>query len=304
MHYHIFVIMKDEFTALHPDVNWIKVGKDKVQLRQPDGEYITFDKYCKEIIDVFCALQSPAKKKTVDQEIFRQIKDLLQVRGLLVDEKMATEHQIVRLINQRGASGGLVKDNTVITNICALGKGKLANVSRKALSQAGIEITDKNDCTALMVVFCDQEDHNFMREANIKAIKNEQPVLFFYWGQNEFKIGPFVLPHKTACLECTFKRELASTNNPEEILSFRTSNPTSFPSFEGGPVLDDLAGALITRQIMSILKGNYDLASPGSIITFNPVSLDTRYSPVVRLPRCKTCGTNLKNPLRAIRDMI
>ncbi len=303
--------MKEQNLILHPDAHWVKVDQDRVQLRQPDGEYITFDKHADDIINALIALSATSTNDIeIDESISNQIKDILKARGLLVDKYTEKQYQIQRLINQHGISGGKVYPGKNPTTVSIIGDGKLSDLVEEALVNAGIEIVGNDDFKKtsskppLLLAICDTDDHTFLKKINGIGIQNNQPILFFRWVQSGFKLGPFVVPGETACLDCVNQREIASSLFPDELKAYKSSNLSNLPNYEGGPVLDDLAKALITRHVITILNGNYDLSEPATIITINPVHLDIKHSPVIRLARCQTCSDLNEAPLRALRDQL
>ncbi|WP_281990193.1 TOMM precursor leader peptide-binding protein [Aquimarina aggregata] len=304
--------MEEQNLILHPDVHWVKVDEKRIQLRQPDGEHITFDEHANDILNALKVLRTPSINDIkVDESISEQIKEILHTRGLLIHKDNASNFQIQRLIDQHGVSGGKVATGKNPISVTIMGEGKLASVSKTSLLQAEIKIIDDQDKFSisedklpLMIVICDQEDHDFLQKMNAKAIQNKQPILFFRWFHRSFKLGPFVVPGETACLNCAHQRELASSLFPNELLAYRSSGRDDLPVYNGGPVLDQMAGALLTRQVLTILSGNYDLSEPSTMITVDPVLLNIKHSPILRIPRCRVCSNYENEPLRAIRDQL
>jgi len=290
---------------LHPDAYWIQMDNDRVQLRQPDGNFITFDKYADDITNALKTLSSQDTLDIpVDKDIMAQLRELLNSKGLMVDINSFSDFQIQRLLDQHGTSGGKTNNGVHPTSVTFLGKGKLARIVKNSFKKSAINVASKEDTSSLLIVIADQEDHKFLREANAEALKNKQPVLFFRWVQRGFKIGPFVVPGQTATLECAYQRELASSLYPDELQAYQNCDASSFPKYEGGPVLDELASALMTRHVMAILGGNYDIASPSAILTVNPVTLSVKESYILRLPRCGNTDVKSEKPKRAIRDLL
>ena len=297
--------MEKQKIILHPDAHWVQMDNDRVQLRQPDGNSITFDKYADDITNALKMLSSNEPIDIpVDKDILSQLTELLNSKGLLVDINTFPDFQIQRLIDQQSVSGKNTSKDIYPTKVSFLGDGKLADIVKNSLKKADILSVDEEDKSSLLLVISDQDDHKLLKKGNIKAIENNQPVLFFRWAQRGFKIGPFVVPGQTACLECAYHREVASSLYPDELEAYHNCDIASLPKYEGGPVLDELASALITRHVLTILGGKYDLSSPSSIITANPVTLAIKESHILQLPRCGTCNKQSAKPKRAIRDLL
>ncbi|KAA1243749.1 TOMM precursor leader peptide-binding protein [Aquimarina sp. RZ0] len=295
--------MDTQNLILHPDTDWVKIDENRIQLRQPDGTHITFDKHATDISNALTALRSTEMNDvSVDEDIMKQLKELLDSKGLLVQEDYSSVSQFQRLMDLHGTSAGKIDLESIPTSITFLGDGKLASLTKESLKKSNIKITDNQDSSSLIIAISDQEDHKFLRKANATAVKKNQPILFFRWAQRKFVIGPFVIPKQTACLECAYKRELGSSLFPDELKAYSTGDAKNSPSYEGGLVLDNMASALITRHIMTILDGNYDLAGPSNIVKVDPVYLNIKYSPILRLPRCGVCNNTEDKPKRTIRE--
>lgn len=293
---------------LHPDASWIRIDEHRIQLRQPDGKCVTFDKFSDEIELILNTLKDKKEdvneNKTIDKGIEQQINTLLFSRGLLVDPDIHNQSQILRLINQYGVTGGIIQPQYIPKNITLLGEGKLSTLLQQKLEEANISLVPNTEKKALLIAISDQENYAFLKEANRTAINNKQPILFVQWAQSSFKIGPFVIPHETACLDCAYEREYATSLFPDELLAYRESDPSESFTYEGGPVLDDLISALVTRHVLTILNGNIDLSEPSSILTVDPVKLSIKNSFILHLPRCGTCGTTIHKPQKAVRDTL
>jgi bacteriocin biosynthesis cyclodehydratase domain-containing protein len=291
---------------LHPDASWIRIDEHRIQLRQPDGKCVTFDKFSNEIELILNTLKDKKvnENTTIDEGIEEQIKNLLFSRGLLVDPDIYDQSQILRLINQYAVTGTTIQSQYRPKNITLLGEGRLFTLLQQKLKEANINLVPNTDKEALLVAVSDQENYAFSKEANRTAIDNKQPILFVQWAQSLFKIGPFVIPHETACLDCAYEREHATSLFPDELLAYRKTDISQSSTYEGGPVLDDLISALVTRQILAIFNGNVDLSAPSIILTVDPVKLSTKHSFILHLPRCGTCGTTINKPQKAVRDTI
>ena len=287
---------------LHPDASWLVVDNQRLQLRQPDGEHITFDQDVPDILAVLNSLRnSGAETQPVDAGIRAALLELLETRGLLV-KSTSNQCQFQRLLDQHGASGGRVLYDTPPSKIFIVGDGRLAEIVSASMEQAKIEQLDAP--SSLRVVICDSEHRQFLLEQNRIAIEQQQPVVFFHWTQRAMRLGPFVVPTQTACLHCTYKREQASSLFNDELQALNKAEAGTQPSFEGGPVLEQLAGAFLVRHVITIMNGNYDIARPGIVTTFDPITLHITHSPVLKLPRCHVCSSRKNSTLRAVRDLI
>ncbi|WP_010523073.1 TOMM precursor leader peptide-binding protein [Aquimarina agarivorans] len=288
---------------LHPDIHWIKVDDTRLQIRQPNGDNITFDKYASEINQILNFLKDPSLDiSRLDANLMEELIELLFAKGFL-SSKHTNDNQFNRIAklslnNEQKYEGSLPR------SVAIVGKGILAAIVRTSLQNAKVKINESGNPNALKIVVADQDDYHFLSDENKKAIEADQSTLFFRWINGKFRIGPYVVPKDTACLECAYQRELASNLFVDEMRSYMNCSSNNLPTYEGGAVLDNLASALITRQILLILQGYYRLSGVSTIITVDPLLFQTTHSPILKLPRCKICSCNTKRAVRNYRDLI
>ncbi|TCI93818.1 TOMM precursor leader peptide-binding protein [Tenacibaculum sp. M341] len=290
--------------SLHPDIQWIKKEKELLQIRQPNGEHITFDNHVEDISNVLNLLQGTYTKSTpVDEDIMRQVIELLISKGFLVDSAYS-KSQFERIADLNKNKEIKYKESKLPRSVFVTGEGKLSEILRESLAATNIKINKANNPNSLKVVIADQDNHEFLRAENKKSVNDNQFTIFFRWTGGKFRIGPLLLPNESACLECAYQRELGSSLFPNEMNTYLNTEATSFPNYEGGPVLDSLAASIIIRQIILILRGDFDLLGTSNIITIDPLTLNVKHSSVLKLPRCKVCGSESHSPSKNLHDLI
>lgn len=290
---------------MHPEVHWVNVVNDRLQLCQPNGDNITFDKHTSEIANVLNFFKKPSNNgRPINEDIFNPLTELLISKGFLIKKNEINDSQFERIANLHPNKNIKYKEDKLPESVSIVGKGLLHDLVKNSLLEAKIKITKSNDENSLKLVIADCDDYLFLNKENEETIINNQLTLFFRWSSGLFKIGPFVTPKETACLECVTQREIASNLFPDEKKAYINSNITNIPKYQGGPVLDNMAASLITRQVLLILRGDYDLLGTSSMLTVDPLLLKFKYSPILRLPKCKVCSNKDKKPSKNYHNLL
>jgi len=290
--------------VIHPDIHWVSVGNERLQIRQPNGDNITFDNYANEIKNVLERLKNPlSKTEVVDEDIMDQVLEILFSKGFL-SNKNVNEFQFLRIADLNQNDRIKYKEKRLPKSVFIEGNGNLVKVVKESLINSKIKINENDNPNALKIVVADQDSYSLLSAENEKSVIKNQSVVFFRWISGKFRIGPFVVPGETACLECAYQRELASNLFADEMKAYMACDEKELPKYEGGPVLDNLAAALITREIMLILRGDYEIAGTSTIVTLDPLLLEIKHSSILRVPRCKVCSKGAQKPSRNYRNLV
>ena len=114
-------------------------------------------------------------------------------------------------------------------------------------------------------------------QINDSCIKYNKPVIFSGFAEHVGMIGPFVVPKKTACLECINKE------NKEEILD----NVNITPSF--GP-LCSLIASIVSSEIINYYVNFNQTNLVGCTLMINMSNYSTDIIHWKRKKNCKKCG--------------
>lgn len=289
---------------LHSDALAISVDDDRLQLRSPDGQHLTFDANAILLAEVFDRLREGADLRVLDEvlgeDLASELTALLHARGLLVADGEENACQFARLLTQHKAGGGAVLDASPPRAVEIVGDGKIASLARTVAASATVASADTAE--TLLVACSDHEDWSALLAFNAQAVAERRTITFVRWDQSRLLIGPFVIPGESACLECVAHRQRAACLHPDELLAWRR-NAAHQPVFQGGVGLSTFVQAAIEHHVEAILAGAYDLARPGAILILDPVAFRSSVAPVMRLPRCPTCRPSSETVLRSIRDL-
>lgn len=291
---------------LHADALAIPVDTDRVQLRVPDGQHLTFDQAVDDLLRAFDLLRGGTGREELEAvlgfDLAAELVDLLTTRGL-VQDGVSDRSQFSRLLDQHLAVGGRLMDGDPPRSVAVVGAGRVANLIRDALeAEDGADGKAYDPAGILLVVASDSDDIDALLIHNARAVTDGRPITFIRWDQRRLIVGPFVVPGETACLDCAAHRQRAASLHVDELLAWRSSSKRH-PRFEGGEVLDAFVTAVAIRHIRAILAGANAVAAAGAISMVDPVSLESVTAPIVRLPRCPTCRPSEDRPRRSVRDL-
>lgn len=112
---------------------------------------------------------------------------------------------------------------------------------------------------------------------NKVCVKNLKPVLFTGFAEHYGMVGPFIVPNKTACLECI--------NNTETTELFKMSD--NVPSF--GPLCSIIANIAVS-EIINYFINYKDDTLIGKTLMFDMLTYKTEIKEWIKKEDCKTCG--------------
>ena len=163
-------------------------------------------------------------------------------------------------------------------------KEKILFINKKCnVESTNKKIISSNDVEPLIsgadFVVCtlDKPVRKIRRIINDVCIKNEKPVIFSGFAEHVGMVGPFIVPKKSACLECINK----------ENLEQNLSNVKSAPSF--GPLCNVIASIVSSEIINYYVRFNQNNLI-GCTLMFNMINYDTNIIKWQRRKNCKRCG--------------
>ncbi len=150
------------------------------------------------------------------------------------------------------------------------------------------KITSKNDIyksiknTDFVICTLDKPIRIIRRLINKICIKEKKPVLFLGFSEHVGMIGPFVIPYKTACLEC-----INHATEEKNIGNVKTA-----PSF--GP-LCNLIASIATSEIINYFINYKEDNLRGYTMMFNMCDYSTKKIRWQKQKKCRICGDKNDN---------
>jgi bacteriocin biosynthesis cyclodehydratase domain-containing protein len=177
--------------------------------------------------------------------------------------------------------------------LAVLGSGRIADTLVDILRRADVacgpvEVGQLTAGTAA-VVCSDRDDPAFFREVNRSLLETAPFVLFVATTPTAIRLGPFVRPGATACLECHHVRNRTTASHLAEF-DAHASRRAADDTCPISPFLTTWAAHQAAIWLMSALHGAGQPSSPAEIWETSPLSGRTEVATVLRVPSCAACG--------------
>ncbi len=294
-------------------VSWHYLDDGRLQLRFPDGDHLTFDAHRDTIVATVEALA--AGEAAPDGPVAHELVALLAERRMFVatptaDWLVDAIDYVVSLSDD--GRGQTAKGRSPIvrarqTRLVIDGVGWLADRVRAAAGQAGLDVADAAGDIAgagggprLLVAVADMIAYDHFSRVNADAVASGTPVMFLWREVARLVMGPLVLPGETACFECYRTRVRANMAFIGEFDALARWTPDSRRP-QSSAVSNGLAETLIARTLLFAAAQAWDLFEPGTIHSFDALSLETQRQPVLKVARCPVCSPHAARPARSIR---
>lgn len=106
-------------------------------------------------------------------------------------------------------------------------------------------------------------------------------------------VGPTVVPGQTPCYTCYELRKKSNLGYYDEFAHFETyvrEHPESQKS-DGAPInMLSLLANVTVLEVVKIITGIGSVQTAGGQISFNPLTMEMKIHPILKLPRCPDCG--------------
>ena len=184
-----------------------------------------------------------------------------------------------------GASAVEVAARLATARVAVLGDEDRCDGLARLLQRSGMSVTRGGGEAGgdVVVVGAGADRHGW----NERALEHGGPWLpFGEFDGRVLSVGPLVVPHETACLECVRLRRESTSGCAEELALFRDAPEPVGPR----PALHAAAYALAAEVVVRWL-GVRDPALPGTLFTIaSEDGLSIRAHTVLRVPRCPACS--------------
>ena len=307
--------MKNEATVLpyrlNGSVTWNMIDDSgRLQLRLPDGDHITFEDDGVEIAELLEHL-AEGDKRALRSELSQELHALLMQRNVLVSREEAPSDWLEELAEYVLARSDRIKGPGNLVGkarakpISIVGEGWLADIAREACAEADLNYADarqasEHDGPGFVLALSDRLAMDFFSQQNIQACERGVPIVFVWRELSQIVSGPLVIPGESACFECYRSRLRSNARHLAEfdaLASYQLRRRDHLPS--------DLARgsvkAFLARQLLVIAAGAYDLFETNTIYSFDALQLQLNKHPILRIPRCGSCGAYRSEPMRAVR---
>jgi hypothetical protein len=142
----------------------------------------------------------------------------------------------------------------------------------------------------ILLACADFECASSLADTNRRALAARSPLLFACLAERVVRVGPFVVPFETACLEChpTQRWDFSLTDMEWRFMSAPRSAPVDADTH-----LKSLAkfGASLIACELRALRFDTQLGRlAGCVVKFDPPCLEPERLAWPRAPGCRVCG--------------
>jgi bacteriocin biosynthesis cyclodehydratase domain-containing protein len=105
--------------------------------------------------------------------------------------------------------------------------------------------------------------------------------------------GPTVIPGQTPCYTCLSLRRSSNLVHIDEFLTFETFVRENIHLQKSSGSLTGAASIVTSICVLELIKlitGIGPVKSAGAQISFNPLTMEMKVHPILKLPRCPDCG--------------
>lgn len=303
--------LRQQHIGIDPLLEWnlLSTG-DRLQLRFPDGRHVTFDRDGHRILGCLTALASgdlqPDTLTSALVEMLRDRRALSSIEDAGCDWAVDVYDYVFRRAGSSHDRMGRCDANTARTvSVATYGNGWAHDLVAESADLLGLRnVVDVDAITAdsLLIVASNLNDPTLFSQMNARAVGVGARVLFVHRNQGRLVIGPLVIPGETACYACYLTRRRASAKFKDEFDSHSSMvvNPRARDNSPSA-VAKGLCQSLIALHMLSAAAGAYDLIEPGTIYSFDIVTMEKLRQPILKVARCQVCSGYGGSPKHAVR---
>jgi len=181
-------------------------------------------------------------------------------------------------------------DNSNFLSLClvkhfssfGIKKIEMIKTSKNEIFKNRIENLTPKDIDVLILSSIGNENR-VHEEINKICIKNDIPFLTSRLFTDRAEIGPFVIPHKTACYICYKKRTESNLLDSKRLKNKVKKIPVLYPIIE-------IFSGYVSLEILGFLTSYGIPVTIGNVIFVNFKTLKTEIHPLLKIPYCPVCG--------------
>jgi bacteriocin biosynthesis cyclodehydratase domain-containing protein len=194
-------------------------------------------------------------------------------------------------------------------DVLLIGDGQLAQRTAAQLTRAGVgrvqtlaAQTAGSDDSRLehaigdgdVVVVCP----DLHRVSLLRAVNTSCLALGRTWTSartlgGRVEIGPTVVPGESACFGCYEHRRQA--NDPGYRAAAETAERLALLGVDTGRLAIEAADGILAAELLKIISGFSRPMTYGALFTLDLVTLESGLHPVLKIPRCASCGAPARN---------
>ena len=186
-------------------------------------------------------------------------------------------------------------------NVSGNGHASSANQSLGLDDLESIKQSVIADAPALLVLAVDRPEPAVVEFVNQMSQDLDIPLFFSQLNGTEGIVGPFVMPGKTACLKCYQLRTVRNLDFYAEYCAWEKwiggeGSQRRAPAGSIGP-FTGLVAAIAAFEVVKRLTNFHEPDLFGKFLTINALTMEFIAHPLLRVPRCPSCGKAQGKPV-------
>lgn len=165
------------------------------------------------------------------------------------------------------------------------------------------EIKEKDDISSiakeanLLIVSFDEQQIDFLHLINDFCLESKIPWSSCCIEGFRGLIGPTVIPYQTPCYTCYEIRSSANIKHYEAYMAYRTYRQSHSEKLVHFGRLNSFANTVASGMSLEVVKFLTDikpLLTYGKTLSIDFLEMKTEMHPILRFPRCPSCGLDAK----------
>jgi bacteriocin biosynthesis cyclodehydratase domain-containing protein len=203
-------------------------------------------------------------------------------------------------------SARLAKAKTLL-----IGDGYLADRTAAQLLRAGMQKTSRFvvgptscgeqqeqlaaalDEADIAVVCLDLRRVSLLRAVNGACLERKVPWISAHTVGSRSEVGPTVVPGDTACFACYEKRRESNDDGYQE--EAERAERLALQGLDTGRLAVEAADGILAAEVLKLAGGFSRPMTYGSVFFLDLITLESGLHPVLKIPRCRICGTPARN---------
>jgi molybdopterin-synthase adenylyltransferase len=144
------------------------------------------------------------------------------------------------------------------------------------------------DGADLLIATADWPPYDLPRWINSACLEADVPYITSGQILPLIRIGPMVIPGRSACLECQERHARGAYPLYDELAEFRTAKPADAATLGAS---SGVVGSMVAMEAIHLLTGEVTPASVDTALIFDLRTMELTREEVARDPGCTACGS-------------
>lgn len=187
--------------------------------------------------------------------------------------------------------------------------GRIARSANKYVAYEGCDITGGRDeelerlisMADFIVLSADIPLKSLYEKVNMLCIKHDKPWISARTGETEMELGPIVIPRQTPCFDCYTSRVNGNMSFFNENMAFEAYKEENIDKIKPVSIEQtySIMANMLSIEAMKFLTNILYPVCISRVLTFNIITMETTASSILKIPRCKSCGSLTEAPSTA-----